>query len=126
MWALGAPLELEERDKLENFLRTNHGDLPLPKKPKDDQPQTMFEFLVDTEGNWKHWSSRVADYIYPHDSTPDYTKILVPNVDNTRTEFLIHTIAKQSKPVLLIGVQVGAQSFIIIGRRRYKLSLHIF
>lgn len=112
MWALGAPLELEERRKFENLLRTNHSDLPLPQISKDDPSPTMFDFLVDTDGTWQHWSNRVADYTYPHDSTPDYTKILVPNVDNTRTEFLIHSIAKQSKPVLLIGVQVRAQRFI--------------
>ncbi|VDO04030.1 unnamed protein product [Rodentolepis nana] len=113
MWALGAPLELEERSKLENLLRSNHADLPLPKISNDDKSQTMFEFLVDAEGNWTHWSSKVADYVYPHDTTPDYTKILVPNVDNTRTEFLIHTVAKQSKPVLLIGVQGSAKTVMV-------------
>nr|CDS18170.1 dynein heavy chain [Echinococcus granulosus] len=115
MWSLGAPLELEERGKLEQLLRTNHADLPLPEVTKGDTAQTMFEFLVDNDGNWQHWSSRVEDYVYPHDSTPDYTKILVPNVDNTRTEFLIHTIAKQAKPVLLIGVQGSAKTVMVKG-----------
>eukprot|EP00108_Taenia_solium_P009032 TsM_000496300 transcript=TsM_000496300 gene=TsM_000496300 len=115
MWSLGAPLELKERSKLEQFLRTNHADLPLPELSRSDTSQTMFEFLVDKDGNWQHWSSRVEDYVYPHDSTPDYTKILVPNVDNTRTEFLIHTIAKQAKPVLLIGVQGSAKTTMVEG-----------
>ncbi|KAL5105018.1 hypothetical protein TcWFU_009077 [Taenia crassiceps] len=115
MWSLGAPLELEERSRLEHFLRTNHADLSFPKISKDDTSQTMFEFLVDNDGNWQHWSSRVENYVYPHDSTPDYTKILVPNVDNTLTEFLIHTIAKQAKPVLLIGVQGSAKTVMVEG-----------
>jgi len=48
----------------------------------------------------------VPEYEYPKDSVPDYLGILVPNVDNIRTDFLIETISKQGKAVLLIGEQV--------------------
>uniref|UniRef100_A0A5K3EWX0 Dynein, axonemal, heavy chain 5 n=1 Tax=Mesocestoides corti TaxID=53468 RepID=A0A5K3EWX0_MESCO len=115
MWSLGAALELDDRRRLETHLRTNHSDLPLPKIKKTEDGDTMFEFFVDIDGEWKHWSTRVADYSYPHDRTPDFTKLLIPNVDNTRTESLIHTIAKQSKPVLLIGVQGSAKTVMVKG-----------
>lgn len=36
-------------------------------------------------------------YEYPKTSIPEYASILVPNVDNTRTDYLIHALAKQSK-----------------------------
>lgn len=52
-------------------------------------------------GQWDHWSSYVVEYIYPTDCIPDYSSILVPNVDNTRTNFLIETIAKQHKVAIL-------------------------
>jgi len=53
--------------------------------------------LLRREGDWQHWSEKVPEYIYPSDSVPEFATILVPNVDNTRTNFLMETIAKQQK-----------------------------
>ena len=50
-------------------------------------------------GEWEHWSKRVVEYVYPSDSVPEYSSILVPNVDNVRTKFLIDVIAKQHKVI---------------------------
>ena len=51
-------------------------------------------FTYHVTGNWAHWDTRVEDYIYPTDHTPEYGDILVPMVDNVRTDFLIKTIGK--------------------------------
>ena len=82
--------------------------------PHTNEGETIFEYLVD-DGEWKHWSKRVQEYIYPPDTVPEYASILVPNVDNVRTTFLVDTIAKQSKAVLLIGEQGTAKTVMVQG-----------
>lgn len=48
----------------------------------------------------------VPEFEYPSDRVLEYYTILVPNVDNTRTLYLIDIIAKQEKAVLLIGTHI--------------------
>uniref|UniRef100_UPI00398F3537 dynein axonemal heavy chain 8-like n=1 Tax=Pristiophorus japonicus TaxID=55135 RepID=UPI00398F3537 len=112
MWSVGALLELDSRIKLEHFLRNHDSNLDLPEIPFD-RAQTIFEFLVNQTGDWEHWHSRVQEYVYPTDSEPDYTSILVPNVDNVRTNFLVDIIAKQNKAVLLTGEQGTAKTVML-------------
>ena len=57
----------------------------------------MYDEGLSVSGEWDHWDNYVVEYLYPTDHVPDYTSILVPNVDNTRTSFLLETIAKQRK-----------------------------
>lgn len=49
----------------------------------------------------------VPKFEYPSDRVLEYHTILVPNVDNTRTIYLIDIIARQEKAVLLIGTYVA-------------------
>lgn len=113
MWSLGAVLELEDRVKLEIFLLQHKSKMRWPKKLPTE---SIFEYTVDiANGEWCHWSTKVEEYIYPDDSVPEYSSILVPNVDNVRTAFLMHNIAKQKKAVLLIGEQGTAKTVMIKG-----------
>ncbi|XP_058258291.1 dynein axonemal heavy chain 5 isoform X2 [Hemibagrus wyckioides] len=126
MWSVGALLELDDRRKMESWLRRHDSirlDLPDVSSRGED---TMFDYHVTSDGQWVHWNSSVEEYIYPPDSTPDYGSILVPNVDNVRTDFLIQTISKQGKAVLLIGEQGTAKTVIIKGfLSKYDPESHI-
>uniref|UniRef100_A0A4W6EPY2 Dynein axonemal heavy chain 5 n=1 Tax=Lates calcarifer TaxID=8187 RepID=A0A4W6EPY2_LATCA len=122
MWSIGALLELDDRRKMEIWLRGNDSIyLNLPDIPLDSE-DTMFDYHV----TWIHWSTRVEEYVYPSEITPEYSSILVPNVDNVRTDFLIQTIAKQGKAVLLIGEQGTAKTVIIKGyMSKYDPETHM-
>lgn len=123
MWSLGALLELFDRKKLEEFL-VEKKNLDLPKIKGDE---TIFEYVVAENGEWEHWNNRVTSYVYPTDSVPEYSNILVPNVDNVRTDFLIETISKQEKAILLIGEQGTAKTVIIKGFcSKFDPEQHLF
>uniref|UniRef100_A0A8C3PI70 Uncharacterized protein n=2 Tax=Charadriiformes TaxID=8906 RepID=A0A8C3PI70_9CHAR len=110
MWSVGALLEPDDRLKMELFLRKHSAVKELPAVNGEE---TMFEFGINACGQWEHWSKKVPEYIYPKDSVPEYTSILVPNVDSVRTDFLMHTIMRQGKAVLLIGEQGTAKTVMI-------------
>ncbi|KAM6102183.1 dynein axonemal heavy chain 5 isoform 6-T6 [Theristicus caerulescens] len=126
MWSVGALLEVEDRCKMEHWLR-NHATikLDLPCIPEGSE-DTMFDYYVASDGKWMHWNTRVEEYVYPSSSTPEYGSILVPNVDNVRMDFLIETISKQGKAVLLIGEQGTAKTVIIKGfMSKYNPESHM-
>ncbi|VDQ09717.1 unnamed protein product [Trichobilharzia regenti] len=109
LWSIGAFLEGVDRAKLESFLRKHETvKFDLPEYLSDSNNDTIFDYVVSDSGEWIHWNTKVEEFHYPTDSTPEYSSLLVPNVDNVRTEFLIDLIAKQQKCVLLIGEQVSS------------------
>ncbi|KAJ9594442.1 hypothetical protein L9F63_014127 [Diploptera punctata] len=123
MWSIGAALELNDREKVEHFVLAHSSKLDWPKV---NEGETIFEYTVDENGQWQHWSECVEEYIYPTDSVPEYATILVPNVDNVRTAFLISNIAKQLKAVLLIGEQGTAKTVMIKGfMSHYDIEYHL-
>ncbi|CAF4402891.1 unnamed protein product [Rotaria socialis] len=129
MWSIGAFLELDDRARLQAFLSNNPDSnfrLDTPILPADSE-DTMFDYFVhEKTGAWTHWNLIVTEYIYPKDHDPEYASILVPNVDNVRTDFLIHTIAKQQKAVLLIGEQGTAKTVIMQAYlNKYNAEKHV-
>ncbi|KAG5460154.1 MAG: hypothetical protein BJ554DRAFT_7832, partial [Olpidium bornovanus] len=126
MWSLGALCELDDRKKLQQFLLTNAPNLKYP--PLDqNSADTIYEFHVADDGSWAHWRQRVPEWTYPQDSTPEFSSIIIPTVDNVRTEFLMDTIAKQGKGVLLIG-EPGTAKTVTVQRYLDKLNseAHLF
>ncbi|XP_068218270.1 dynein axonemal heavy chain 5-like [Palaemon carinicauda] len=125
LWSLGAFLELADRAKLEEYIRNEHSKLDLPSKTSSET-SSMFDFRIDENGYWQHWSARVSEFVYPDSGTPDYTSILVPNVDNVRMDFLIHVISKQGMAVLIIGEPGSAKTVTINAyMKKYNAEEHL-
>jgi len=134
MWSIAAVLETANRKSLEDFIKTqlaeymnvpaglrvnvtgtrrmriNKNDLSFFSSQAGD---SIYEYTISTSGKWQHWGTLVDKYTYPSDHIPVYGDILVPNLDNVRTMFLISLIAKQEKNVLLIGEQGTAKTVMI-------------
>jgi dynein heavy chain len=120
MWSIGSLLELDERKKLQVYMMENCSELKYP--PIDPASlDTIFEYYVTDSGEWGHWSDKVPNWSYPQDFTPEFSSIIIPTVDNVRTEFLIETIAKQRTSVLLIGEPGTAKT---VTMRKYLAKLN--
>ncbi|CAG4978478.1 unnamed protein product [Parnassius apollo] len=126
MWSLGTVLELDERARMAEFMTKLPVKMDWPRA-RSKEWVMPFEYMVNESGVWQHWSESVEDYIYPSDSVPEYASILVPNIDNVCISFLIDTIAKQNKAVLLIGEQGTAKTVMLKSyMQKYDSEVKLF
>ncbi|XP_055341393.1 dynein axonemal heavy chain 8-like isoform X2 [Paramacrobiotus metropolitanus] len=125
LWSFGAIMELNDRTKLQEFFASKVSAWGLQSTV--GEMRQLFDLIVDKQGNWQPWSARVEEYMYPEDSIPEYRNILVPNVDNVRTTFMMDLLAKQSKSVLLIGEQGTAKTVMVMSyMKQYDPEVHSF
>jgi dynein heavy chain len=124
-WSVGALLELDERKKLQAFLLEKNPDMQFPPVTSEST-DTIYEYFVSENGEWRHWKDKVPEWTYPLDSTPEFSSIIVPTVDNVRTEFLLSTLSKLGKPVLLIG-EPGTAKTVTIQRflAKFDADVHL-
>jgi dynein heavy chain len=93
-WSIGGYLESEDRQKIDEFLRQPEHNLPMPEFSAELGAETVFDYLVEGD-KWVGWKNKVENYTFPENYISEFSTIMVPNVDNVRTNFLIDTVAKQ-------------------------------
>ena len=99
-WSVGALLELEDRVKFNAKLCA----LANPKVlPTLDDKDTCFEYVVDSQGQWQHWRSKVVGWQYPTDREPKFAELLIPTLDSLRYESMLAMLVPVGKPVLFTG-----------------------
>ena len=96
-WSFGALLELEDRAKFSEKLMSLAANAP----PIDGD--TAYEYFVDSDGEWKHWKTKVEPYVYPTDYEPKFADLLIPTLDSLRYESMLNMLVPAKKPVLFTG-----------------------
>jgi len=117
IWSICASVDEESRRKMDNFLREIEGQFPA----KD----TVYEYFVDSkQKSWALWEDKLRSGWRYSNSVPFY-KIVVPTVDTLRYDFLVSTLAKANRPVLLTG-PVGTGKTSVAQTALEKLDPKIF
>ncbi|XP_066933177.1 dynein axonemal heavy chain 2-like [Clytia hemisphaerica] len=95
IWSICASVDEDSRRKIDNFLRELEGSFPS----KD----TVYEYHVDVkQKTWVSWEDKLRTG-WRYSPTIPFYKIMVPTVDSVRYNFLLDTLIKVKRPVLMTG-----------------------
>ena len=95
---VGGMLEPEDRLRFDGYMRK----VSPEGCPKCDPGETIYEFQVDDRTlEWTRWKPPV--WVYPNQEKLDFSNLLVPTMDSTRSIFLLDQLHSYKKPVLLLG-----------------------
>ena len=126
-WGIGGLLETEDRIKFSDriFTLDDSGKMVPGVKATSD---TIFEYRVNTDSmEWERWVAPHWDYPV-HTEEPDFSNMLVPTIETTRSSFLLRQIHKQKKSVMITGGSGTAKTSNIlmfldtIGNEKTKLK----
>jgi dynein heavy chain, axonemal len=101
-WAVGGLLESDDRVKFTQYLVSlsgNNGCAP----PISDPKETIFEFKINPDAmDWERWEA--PSWEYPTNiEDPDFSKMLVPTMDSTRSSYILTQLHKRKKGALMTG-----------------------
>ncbi|CAF1355620.1 unnamed protein product [Rotaria magnacalcarata] len=117
MWSIAASVNDEGRRKIDIFFRETEGTFP--------NKDTVFEFYVDAHNRtWIHWEEQLKEGWIYNSEIPFY-KIIVPNVDTIRYEYLIYNLLLNKHQVLLVGA-IGTGKTTIVENVLKKLDSNLY
>jgi dynein heavy chain len=97
IWSVGATLDEVSRKQWDEFVHTMDPSIP----PQD----TVYEYCVDLNKLlWTKWEDKYPIALWKPPADMPYHRILVPTVDTLRHEFILKSLIKNQKNVLLVGV----------------------
>lgn len=108
--SIGNSLVDQEREKFDNYIKylsnlpgssDNNSKLIRVGSIPDLEP-TLFDYFLDVEQkSWIAWKFMVPKYM--HDRLIPFNKILVPTVETVQINWLVSTMVKNHRPLLLVG-----------------------
>ena len=107
-WSVGGLLEADGRIKFDAYIRTV--DKNSYMMPKCNEGETIYEYFISSEsGEWTLW--RPPKWDYPHGVEKiDFSNLLVPTMDSTRSCYNCMHVHKQKKAVCMVGGEGTAKT----------------
>lgn len=97
-WTIAGQLEQEDRVKYDAYMRT----VAPSSMPICEAGETIYEYTLDPKSlEWGRW--RPPAWSYPEGEHLNFSNLLVPTMDSTRTIFLLEMLHEAQRPVLLLG-----------------------
>ena len=95
IWGLGGALVSEDREKFNDFFKSNSGII-------FSGPETIYDNCYDENtGQYNPWKPKVPPYEPP--ASKKFSAILVPTVDTLRYSWLLSQVMKMNKPCMFVG-----------------------
>ena len=114
-WALGGLFETEEREKFHKFLENLGAPLPqISGQKMSVDKETVFDYYIkmDTK-DWSLWEAKNWDP--PSGRKLEFSQLLIPTSDSTRSEYIIDRIAGLPEIRSEIRKERGCKSCLIVG-----------
>ena len=107
-WSVGGLLEVDGRIKFDAYIRML--DKHSLMMPRCHEGETVYEYFVSSEnGEWTLW--RPPKWDYPHGIEKiDFSNLLVPTMDSTRSCYNCMHVHKQKKAVCMVGGEGTAKT----------------
>ena len=99
-WTAGGMLELPERIRFDEKLRTVTTMCPYQD---EDNPDLIYESFVDMagSGDWTLWSTEIPEFAY--DPAMEFAQAFVPTLDSTRYQHLLQLCTEMNTGMLICG-----------------------
>jgi dynein heavy chain len=110
VWAFGGALIVDKQmDCRKDFSEWWKRVFPTIKFPKEG---TVFDYFPDDNGKMTPWSEKVMPYNPPADAYL-VTKVFVPTVDSTSSNFLLDLLVYRQRACLMVGTAGTGKSVLI-------------
>jgi len=102
IWSMCCTVSKQYRTAFNEFLRIELRSNQIKNPPPDEDGATIYDFLYDVEKKeWVPWNDTVEPY--KHNASHSFSELIIPTKDSVCYTFLLDTLLKNDKHVLMTG-----------------------